>query len=185
MTQSRRGFSLIEVVLATALLAFSIVAVIGLLGLAGRSVSDVQDFGTASQLSEVIQGELLREPFDSLVALLATGQTVTLFGTKNGDRVVLERNKGNDPLTGNPPGMNPSDRYFLIEIDDPTATASDWADQMVYDPTYSSFVTLKVEVRWPHFVRRGPGPGREDDPRHEREKQRSAVFHMAVPRRFE
>ena len=187
---SPRGFSLIEVVVATGLLAFSIVAVIGLIGLTSRSVTDVQDYGTASQLSAAIQEELLRESFDNIAVGITS--PIILYASKTGDRVVLEQNRQNDPVSGTPPGMSPRDRYFIIEISrignpvtiGATGAQLDWEKQVTYDPLVSSFVTLKVQVRWPHAVPLGPGTGTETDPTYDLDKQRFAVYYMTVRRRI-
>lgn len=60
-TADRRGFSLIEVVVAVGIFAIAIVSVIGLLGPINKTVSDVRDFDNASRVVAAVQGELQRE----------------------------------------------------------------------------------------------------------------------------
>lgn len=183
-TISTRGFSLIEVVLATALLAFSIVAVVGLVGVVGRSVTDVEDFATASQLTKAIEDELLRLDFSVLESMQSE---FIMYASAGGDRVALETNAGNDPLNGNPPGIAPGDRYFRIALSqvgyNTGGSASPqqlaWEGQLTHG-NYSTFLALKVEVRWPHAIPQGPAGGGQAVI-YDTDAQRIAVFYLSIP----
>lgn len=173
-TKREAAFSLIEVVLAVGLLAFTIVAVVGLLGATGRSVSDVEDSTTAAQIADAVQEEFQRMGFQDLVDLPVP---ISLYGSATGDRVVLSgATYANDPDAG---GIAPRDRYYDIRV-------TRAGGRLTYNPNFSGFVALRVEVRWPHNIPTGPGPNdfqayvrtAEDEAR-----QRVAVYHMAVPRR--
>lgn len=172
-TNRAAAFSLIEVVLAVALLAFTIVAVVGLIGLTGRSVSDVQDFTTAARISDAVQEEFQRMGFDQLVTLPVP---ITLYGNGAGDRVVLSSaSYAEDPERG----IVPRDRYYDIRV-------TRAGGQLAYNPNYSGFVALRVEVRWPHNIPSGPGPNDfqpYSQTTDEESRQRIAVYHIAVPRR--
>lgn len=180
----KKGFSLIEVVLAVALLSFTIVAVIGLLGTTSRAVSDVEDYTTAAQISEAILDELLRLDFDDLALNLPV--PIKLYGNRAGDRVVMsERVEFGGSMfdADERRAFPPRDWYYKVSITrvGAPAAANVWEQQVRYDPAYSSYLPLKVEVSWPHHLPRGIGA--EDFVPYEEEQQRYATYYVSVPKR--
>ncbi len=181
-SQKRSGFSLIEVVLAIALLGLTIVAVVGLLGTTSRAVTDVQDYSTAAQISEAVQDEFVRLGFTQLELIQLP---IVLYGTRTGDRVVLR----NRVVPGFPQydvnerdAFPPRDWFYEIivnRVGDPAA-ANNWETQIRYDPSFSSYLPLRVEMRWPHQIPSGPGPN--DFTIYDENRKRRSTYHVTVPR---
>jgi len=184
MRKPQSGFSLIEVVLAVALLGLTIVAVVGLVGAVSRSVTDIDDLTIASRLSDTLQEELRRAAmtgadYNALVANTPIegggGLPLELFANAAGDRVILATDTAR--LDHPEEGIPQRDRYYQIHV---TRLGGDLDHQ-----NHSPFVALRVRVRWPHNLPTGPGPNdfvpyveNTDD----EARQRIAIYHVAVPR---
>ena len=85
--QGTASFSLIEVVIATAVFATAIVAIIGLMSPLSRRVEDVIDSETAARLAGSIQAELSRLGFNTVSPEIAKGDPLYLYATPDGRRV--------------------------------------------------------------------------------------------------
>lgn len=150
----RFGFSLIEVIVAVAIFAGSVVAILGLLSPASQSVEDVLDSYTANRLTENIRAELSRIGFDEAVSLTGGTNTILLVARQDGERVLLL----DDPGGGAPadrvlndatlPGMAERDRYFIISLGRQTG-------DLAYSPI-SGFLALRANVSWPYQRPVGP-----------------------------
>ncbi|MBE2216391.1 MAG: prepilin-type N-terminal cleavage/methylation domain-containing protein [Opitutaceae bacterium] len=153
------GFSLIEVVVATAIFAVAIVAVVGLLSPMNQRVSDVVDSEIASRVCATIQSELERNPVDAVAEQTApdagTGaaRSITLVLSSDGRRGRLW-----EPGVGGPadnplddaavPGIAERDRFFLVTIGRADATA--------YASGVSGSLGLRAQVVWPFRIPDGP-----------------------------
>lgn len=153
-THSAFGFSLIEVIVAVAIFAGSVVAILGLLSPASQSVEDVLDSYTANRLTENIRAELSRMGFDEAVSLTGGANTILLVAMQDGERVLLLDDPGggppadralNDPTL---PGMAERDRYFIISLGRQTG-------DLAYSPT-SGFLALRANVSWAYQRPVGP-----------------------------
>ena len=70
--QDRYGFSLIEIVMALGILAFSIMSIMGLIPLALGAAHTAIDTGVRTRILQATRTELLNEPFSTLLALSGT-----------------------------------------------------------------------------------------------------------------
>lgn len=149
-----RAFSLIEVVVATAIFAVSIVAVIGLLSPMTKRVEDVIDSEIAARLAASIQSELDRlavnPGFDATAALVRPG-AIVLFADPSGTRVRLSTAADNPLIAGNPPGLAERDRFFRITLSEQTLGG-------VVNPTIANMAAfpMRADVEWPYWIPVGP-----------------------------
>lgn len=154
---TRAGFSLVEVVIAIGIFAGAIAAILALFGPLSRSVGEVTGAGQAARLAEAINVELLRlrdaypsggaTKNDQFAPVFANGAALTLVGSADGTRVVREADAGNDPVTANPRGIAPAERYFLIRV---TALPG-------FTPGQTPFLALTATVQWPYRTPDGNG----------------------------
>ncbi len=79
---------MIEVLIATAVFATAIVAIIGLMSPLSRRVEDVIDSETAARLAGSIQAELKRVGYDTVNSVIADQDTLYLYATPDGRRVL-------------------------------------------------------------------------------------------------
>src|SRR5438105_14012552 len=107
LRQSRRAFSLIEVVIAVGIFAVSIVAVIGLLATAHKSISEVKDADDTTRVVNAVQSQLqnlaetsagftkiagwLQDPVpaDPTNGNAWSGTSYTLYANRDGSKVAL------------------------------------------------------------------------------------------------
>lgn len=148
----RAAFSLIEVVIATAIFAVAIVAVVGLLSPMTRRAEDVIDSEVAARLSASIQTELERVGFTTSVTLTDGAGALELVANDTGTLVRLV--SGPAPANRPPndtdlPGIPNRDRYFRIFLGRQTGT-------LAYDPTNSAVLALRADVEWPYWIPEGP-----------------------------
>jgi prepilin-type N-terminal cleavage/methylation domain-containing protein len=158
----RRGFSLIEVVIAVGIFAGAVVVILALFGPLNRSIGEVADTSRAARLAEAINAELLRirdvqaptsgTKLDAVAALVNGGTILRLVASTDGSHVVWETNAANDPVTGSPPGIALRDRYYLIEVRAQPAPLN-------YTAGTSAFLALTATIKWPYQVATGPGAG--------------------------
>lgn len=149
---ARRGFSLIEVVIATGIFALAIVAVIGLMGPMTKRAEDVIDSEVAARLSASIQSELERIGFTTGVSLTEGAGALELVANDTGTLVRLV--SGSAPADRPPndaelPGIPNRDRYFRILLSRQTGT-------LAYDPATSGALALRADVEWPYWIPEGP-----------------------------
>lgn len=146
--QTRRAFSLIEVVIAVGLMAVGVVAMLGLLAGMSRQTTDADDLQTATQMAGAISSELTglarQRGFDGL----ATGVPVMTPGVDQGLLFVAARD-GTDLRLLTAGELAGRDQYFLIEV------RRFPAGPLGYVPD-SAVLPLSVRVSWPY---RAGGPG--------------------------
>lgn len=149
--RTRQAFSLIEVVVAVAIFSTAIIAILGLMGSLTQSTREVLDSAVAARLADVVDRELKSGlTFAQLTAATADPENpLILYATQDGARVVLHENRGNDPdpTIGNPPGLVPRDRYFVLfvaQLDEPQSS-----------PDYN-FAALVIRAEWPYLQDQNP-----------------------------
>ena len=148
---SARSFTLLEVVVASGLLAVGVVAVLGLQNSLGQAVMEVSERGRAAQLADAIEVELCRlrdlplldgQP-GGLAALArvtpasGSADALRLVAPHDGTKVVRESD-ADAPGSG----VDPRSRFFLIE-----------ARQQPAPLSYASgagFLALTLTVTWPY-----------------------------------
>lgn len=149
--QRGRGFSLIEVVIATAVFAVAIVAVVGLMGPMTKRAEDVIDSEVAARLSASIQSELERIGFATGVSL-TSGVSLELVASADGTlvRVLSGAAPANRPPNDSElPGIPNRDRYFRIFLSRQTGV-------LAYNPATSGSLALRADVEWPYWIPEGP-----------------------------
>jgi prepilin-type N-terminal cleavage/methylation domain-containing protein len=136
----RRGFSLIEVVVATGLVAVGVVVVLGLLtNLSGQSTDDT-DRQTAIQLPETVAIELRRLADQLGVDGLASVIPVMSGGADEGLLFVASRDGMHLRIAD---AAADSDQYFLLEVRRFTAAPLAYTPEMTALP-------LNIRVSWPY-----------------------------------
>lgn len=143
------GFTLIEVVVSTAVFATVIVAVIGLLAPISRRVDDVSSADLAARLAGTIETELRRVGFDWARTNIPSPLSAPIFlvAAADGSRIRLESGGDADAaLNIASPGIAERDRYFRIGVKQSTPFV---------DGTHGT-MTITAEVMWPYRVPVGP-----------------------------
>ena len=175
-SSEKRGFSLVEVVVAVGIFALAIVGVIGLLAPSIKAVSDIADTNVAARLAQNIQMELENYGFSSVVSATNSSQKIQLVATKDGLRVA--RSNGttppadNNPVTGTPPGIAAADRYYLVEV-----TQFPAGNTLAYTAANNpGFVALSVRVLWPYQLPAAGGTSRAGVA----SEQTSTIFNFAL-----
>lgn len=156
------AFSLLEVVVATAVFATAIFAIIGLMNPLSKNVSDVIDSETASRLADSIQAELSRigwaQAIDSGFLLKldpSSPNPIQLVANTRGDRVRLLLVESGSPPADNElnhatlPGIADRDRYFLITL----------SRVVAFNSANSGSLTVRARVEWPYQIAAGPATG--------------------------
>ncbi|HEX9783779.1 MAG TPA: prepilin-type N-terminal cleavage/methylation domain-containing protein [Opitutaceae bacterium] len=151
-----QGFSLIEVVIAVAVFAGSIVAILGLLGPTLQTTREVIDSAVAARLADGINEELNRVGFDFVKGATSppgegeTANPLELFAIADGSRVaekLLANSTTDDRAIALP------DRYFRIIV------------RQLAEPAPSDvFVALNIRVEWPFRLPDGTSNGVENEP---------------------
>jgi prepilin-type N-terminal cleavage/methylation domain-containing protein len=158
----RRGFSLVEVVVAIGLIAVSLVAILGLLAATTHSAAELSDAQGSASLGGSIQCELDRlrnsaglAKLEQIVPPSGSAAPLRLVGTRDGLRVCCldaadpAANRSlRDPVLS---GIANRDRYYLIEA----TRLPEW--ETVAD---SGFVVVNARCTWPYELPLGPAtPG--------------------------
>jgi type II secretory pathway pseudopilin PulG len=138
LTRCLRGFSLVEVLVAVAICAGSVIAVVALFGPTQRGIREAADRRNAIRVVELIESELRRGGFAAIAAATTDDAQLELIARGDGSQAVLTTDADNDPATGSPRGIPPTERYFHIEI----ARAVRPASEM-------SCLVLELRVSWP------------------------------------
>ncbi|HEY4300382.1 MAG TPA: prepilin-type N-terminal cleavage/methylation domain-containing protein [Candidatus Didemnitutus sp.] len=134
MSSGRRGFSLLEVVVAMAVAAIAIVPVIAFLSVAAVESGKTRDRLTAMALSDAVRLELSASlPSSNWVAFSGT----QLAASRDGDDV-------------HPPGVPNGEEYFLVDV-------------MAAKTGGAGFLDVEVSVSWPFRISR-EGRVLETDP---------------------
>jgi len=186
---ARRGFALIEVVMALGVLALAVISLLAFLASAAGAEGEMADAQAAASLGGPVQAELERLQaelgFDGLAAAVPPAGSpapLRLVATRDGRRALRADGAAaaadrplNDPTL---PGIARRDRYFLVEI----------TRQLdLPDGPAAGFVAVSAMVRWPYLLPAGPAtPGATaadaDGAREAPEPLRSwLVLNLAVP----
>ncbi|HLP08768.1 MAG TPA: hypothetical protein VK178_11430 [Opitutaceae bacterium] len=135
---SRRGLSLVEVLVAVAICAGAVIAVVALFGPTERGIRDAADRRAAVRLVERVETELRRAGFTAVSAAVADGTELELVARADGSQVTLSADADNDPAAGAPRGIPTAERYFLIEV-----------ARAVRPSSTAACLVLEVHVSWP------------------------------------
>lgn len=157
----KAAFSLIEVVIATAVFATAIVAIIGLMAPLSQRVEDVIDSEIAARLADNIQVELNRIGFAAVGSVIVAPAPVYLYALPDGSRVLRGPAPDVEPSattfevnfnlqTGVPAGIAKRDRYFLVTLEDARING------VAFNNTTSGSVALRTTIEWPYRIPTGP-----------------------------
>lgn len=149
------AFTLLEVVLAAGLLAFTAVGLVALLGAATRGTGDMGARRRALGLADAVAAELcrIRDSFPAgnrlsrLAALVPpenSGVALYLVADRDGLQVIRESEAASDNR-----GIPLAERYYLIEV-------RQQAGQFAYNEG-SGVLALSAVIQWPYQLRTGPG----------------------------
>ena len=141
----RRGFSLVEVVIAVGIFAASIVVVLSLLPSLVAQSADSADRLVAQRLTDTIRIELDRQAIGVGFDALAATVPVMSAPLENGWPLVVAANGLRIEPNGSG-GIANEDQHFLVEIwRFPQAPLS-------YDPA-SAVLPLYARISWPYRIR--------------------------------
>lgn len=182
-----RGFTLIEVIIATGILAGSVLAIIAFLGATGKATSETLDRAIAVRIADNVRMELESQDIDDLFDWVSpptnAKKVIQLMATSDGERVRVKEpsaaeNIDNDPETGVPPGISGINRYFMIEVrllentlKMPTSSAQFEAE--------SAMLPLSIQVVWPYMIKTSPNTSVTSKP----EQQSRYVFNTVILRK--
>ncbi len=166
----RRGFNLVEVVVALGIFAVAILAVVGLMSPVSRMMAETLDDNTASRLTSAINLKLNNLGFQAIVigSPITNGKIllnappinfgsdalVTLFSNKAGDKIAL----GNDPIWNN---SNSEKYYEILLILNTTIVPRLGQLQQIITNTNSDALAAApciVRITWPAYLPDGTGP---------------------------
>lgn len=134
--RAERGFSMIEIALALAVIGIAMVSILGLLSIGLNAARDSTDDNVAAQIVQAIIADRQSTPFGSstppitatsfnIPALSAFPVTYTLFFPKSG---------GKPDLTS-----QPGKSYFEVNIQ----------RHSMYSPDFDNLAVLDIRVSWP------------------------------------
>jgi len=142
----RKGFTLVEVVVAVGIFALAIVGVIGLLVPTSKNISDVADSDAASRVITAIQSELQKTPFATVVAAVNPPNTI-FYATKDGSKVGISTDTTRWSTTQN------QEKFFEFKLirngDTPSAGAG--LSPQANDNT-AGFLAFTIVLKWPAFA---------------------------------
>jgi prepilin-type N-terminal cleavage/methylation domain-containing protein len=165
----RSGFSLVEVVIAIAVLAVSVAGVLALLPVVTRQTSEASESLVAHGLAGAVEVELdnlvRREGWTALVAKFPTSGSaagLAFVGTKQGERIGAVETST----------IPQTEQFFLIELWrlDPVASGAVEED--------SASLAVQVRVAWPYRLATADGRSVETKP----EVRASVQFLVSVRR---
>jgi len=143
----RKGFSLVEVVVAVGIFALAIVGVIGLLSPTNKAIGDVTDSDAASRVISSIQAGLQQAGFTTVKNNLIpdntalTASSYKFYATKSGDKVDLVSN-----LSTVTDKSNAFFEFALIRNNTLSPSSADAS---------AGFLAFSVSLRWPAYLPNG------------------------------
>ena len=136
----RRGFSLVEVVIAIGVLGFGVAGLLALLPQLMRQAGETTALLVAEQLPDLIRSELSRVGFDAVASAVPEQNSGT-----DGYRLVVSRDGSRVSALASPSGDVAEDEsFYLVEawrFSDPP---------LAYNPALSDSLALQVRVSWPY-----------------------------------
>jgi len=160
--RTSRGFSLLEVVLATAVAAVSLFAVVGLLSPISRDVRAVMDADTGNRLTLNIEREINRIGFSTVRSEILNNAPLYLYADPQGSLVRLGPAPADEPASTDKevnnsilptevlPGIAQRDRHFLIILREVEIAG------VGFDTDHSGSINLSATIEWPYRVPDGP-----------------------------
>ena len=172
----RRGFSLIEVIVAVVIFAVGMVAVLGLFAPVTKSVSTVSDSEVAARAADMVRARVQTLPFELALALVqevadvrrkdgdgnynpndGTRNPAVIFGKLSGDIGIYDAGEGRrnwyDSSVPTPQPMSNADKFFEIDL-----IRNDTLTPKAEDAT-APMVAYTMRVRWPMFMPASSGTG--------------------------
>jgi prepilin-type N-terminal cleavage/methylation domain-containing protein len=165
---SRKGFSLIEVIVAVVIFAVGMVAVLGLFAPVTKSVSTVSDSEAAARAADVVRARVQALPFEQALALVQEVADVrkrdgdgnynpndgknpaVIFGKLSGDIGIYDPAEGRrnwyDSSVPTPQPMGNADKFFEIDL-----IRNDTLTPNAQDAT-AAMVAYTMRIRWPMFM---------------------------------
>ncbi len=164
----RRGFSLVEVVVAVGIFAIAIISIIGLLIPINNSVADIRDSEDASRIATNIQGELQKLSFAALKGALdfpPTDEDDIIYASRDGGIVEVGSPRSQSPARIN--AWDPSDtttnrsggertaleedalKFFKVELirnDDLSPSGNDGT---------AGYLAFTIKLTWPAYATNG------------------------------
>jgi prepilin-type N-terminal cleavage/methylation domain-containing protein len=163
----RRGFSLVEVVIAVGIFAVVIVGVLAVLTPTIKSVGAVADESSAQRVIENLESAIARVPFETLedYAQLpgSTASPLVFVASRDGSRILLlshanlgENNPSapaNRALNLEEPGLAQRDRFFRIVV---SKLGSPGVNPNLRHTPDNGFLALQLRLEWPYRLATGP-----------------------------
>lgn len=149
----RRGFSLVEVVVAVGIFAIAVISVIGMLGPISKTVADVRESDDASRVVTVLQAELQRAG----IAKVTTFFDTTIYASRSGHKIGEENDSatwdGDDVEDENGNGSTADEenaqKFFEAKITRNTTLSPNSGLNQDDDMGYLAF---NIELRWPGYT---------------------------------
>lgn len=148
----RRGFSLVEVVVAIGIFAIAIVSIIGLLLPIRSSVTDVSDTDDASRIASVIQSRVQSLGFSALARgdaspagqnYLNAAPAAGLFASRDGTKMGV-----GDSTAVWGTGASNQDKFFKVELIRNTTLSPDTSA----NDTSAGFLAFTIKLTWPAYI---------------------------------
>ena len=149
---ARKGFSLVEVVVAVGIFAIAVISVIGLMVPINQSVANVKDGDDASRIASIIQNELQRLGIGAVNGFI--GSPNSLYANRTGSKVGLYAstvwNSDVPDLNGNSavdPFEKDAQKFFEIKVKaSPT---------LPFTAASDGYLAVNIEIRWPGYTADG------------------------------
>lgn len=141
MPHARRGFSLVEVVIAVAIVGIAVLSILGLLASLARASAEARERQTAAGLADAVAVELRRQVDQDGWERVVASATAAEGGAPL--RLVARRDgSGVRPPQAGGHSAGP-DQFYLIEARRVTSGA-------LATPSGSPAVPLRIRVTWPY-----------------------------------
>jgi prepilin-type N-terminal cleavage/methylation domain-containing protein len=148
---ARKGFSLVEVVVAVGIFAIAVISVIGLMVPINQSVANVKDGDDASRVASIIQNELQRLGIGAVNGFIGGA---SLYADRTGSKIGLLASTVWDTdvpdLNGNtlPDGFEKdAQKFFEIKV---KASPS-----LPFTAASDGYLAINIEIRWPGYTADG------------------------------
>lgn len=152
----KRGFSLVEIVLAVGIFAITIVAVVGLLSPTLQRVAEATELATVNRMSEMVSSEVQRLGFGFLANTVDDGSTnwvpEVFFVSQQGDVIAVGVNF-TDRIPTEPfdfktttHTFDPTEAYFAVDI------RRHGADLNPGNDSQRAAIAYQMRIVWPAYL---------------------------------
>lgn len=146
----KRGFSLVEVVVAVGIFAVAIVAVVGLVSAITKNVTEIRDGDDASRVVSNLQSKLQEVSFTDLRNYMgditSKAENTRIYANRDGSRIGLGSATIWDPQNELSTSEENAQKYFLVELR-PNDTISPAAN----DAT-AGYLAFTVKLIYPAYL---------------------------------